>query len=169
MNDTQKRSRAYTQEFIKQKGVEDVARETGLNRQTVRQIANGRNGASEKVTSALMATYPGEYNLKGEVSGVETDRQPSASAFSAAAAYEIRMRDELLQRQIATISRLEGRIDKLEEMNNRLMMTLMERDHPELFTDREGVKIGSDSYVTNYQPPLVRPALIGFRIGAGRG
>lgn len=67
--------KAYTAEFIRRRGPERVARETGLNRQTVRQVANGRNGAGRKVIAALTATYP-DYDLKGVLLGKEVARQP---------------------------------------------------------------------------------------------
>jgi transcriptional regulator with XRE-family HTH domain len=71
--DNPETERVYTVEFIKKRGPEQVARDTGINRQTLRQIANGRNGPGRKVISALISTYP-EYDLKGQLLGVEIGR-----------------------------------------------------------------------------------------------
>lgn len=49
----------YTAGFIATKGgSEHVAKESGLNRQTLRQIVNGRNGPSQAIIDALATFYP---------------------------------------------------------------------------------------------------------------
>lgn len=48
----------YLSDFIRQKGgVETVARETDLQRQTIRQIYNGRNNASDRTIRAFVTAY----------------------------------------------------------------------------------------------------------------
>lgn len=52
-------AKAYLADFIRTKGgPEAVAKVTGMNRQTVRQIAEGRNGASQKTLSIFIEHFP---------------------------------------------------------------------------------------------------------------
>ena len=58
------RGKAYTMSFIERHGgTEEVARNTGLNRQTVRQVATGRNYPGFDFIARLTETYP-DYDLK---------------------------------------------------------------------------------------------------------
>lgn len=57
----------YVIDFIeKHGGTEDVARRIGANRQTVRQIANGRNAPGFEFITKMTAVYP-DFDLKAAV------------------------------------------------------------------------------------------------------
>ncbi|WP_461070523.1 hypothetical protein [Spirosoma horti] len=65
---------AYTMGFVVQKGgSEEVARRTGINRQTMRQVATGRNSPSFDFIMKMIATYP-DYDIRSSV------RKPKAAA-----------------------------------------------------------------------------------------
>lgn len=58
----------YTMSFIERKGgIEEVARKTKLNRQTVRQVATGRNAPSYEFIMRMMQTYPA-YDIRAGAS-----------------------------------------------------------------------------------------------------
>ena len=45
-----------------------------------------------------------------------------------------------------------NRIEKLENVNNELMGRMLQITHPELFSDKEGIKADQDSHITDHLP-----------------
>lgn len=58
---------AYTMGFVVQKGgIETVAKRTGINRQTMRQVATGRNAPGFDFIMKMVAAYP-DYDIRKSV------------------------------------------------------------------------------------------------------
>ena len=109
---------AYTIEFIAKKGgVEDVARKTGLNRQTVRQVANGRNAPSFEFIKAMMAAYP-DYDLR--MTAVKSNALVTSGANATYNTYEDAPEREEASGSRQLIEELRSQIARLEKSNSFL-------------------------------------------------
>lgn len=153
----------YMAGFIATKGgSERVAKETGLNRQTLRQIVNGRNGASQPIIDALATFYPDFDRSFGQE--VRTLVQAAGVKGDAGLSEIIRQQQQIIAKLEARIEKLETKNDELANENREINGAFLKLAYPDLFVDREGVKIGSDSQVTDLLP-YQQANPIGFAVG----
>jgi Tfp pilus assembly protein PilN len=128
-------------------GVKPVSLILGVTPQTLYNIRDNRTFPSAGTLALIKQQFP-KTNINAFLSEEEYPTTETGEADVPAiikADYKAML--DLTSKQAAQIEKLEAKIDRLEEKNDRLTMALLERAHPDLFTEKEESKIGSDNHV----------------------
>lgn len=141
------KARHYLAEFIAGKGgPERVAAETGINRQTVRQLFQKRNGARQSTIDRLAEIYRQDFDQRkagGYAAGPRTKLDPATDPTILIA--EIERKDE-------QIDELREVVDELKEELREWKQAYRHITEHAMGVDREGAgkKLGSDNHITDY-------------------